>query len=98
MIVTLICLLAFILLGWHSLGMSGGFAAGTGSTILAGVGKLMGSLGEEDEEDGGGGGGGSETSADNDAGADRGGGSTGNDKEKTEAALEEVVLMYDADN
>ena len=55
MIMTLISLLTFVLLGWHSLGMSGGFAAGTGSSILAGIGRLIGKLGEDEEDDGGGG-------------------------------------------
>lgn len=102
-ILTLICLLVFILLGWHSLGMSGGFAAGTGSTILASVGKLIGELGGENEEgeeggdDHGSGNDGGGKDGENDGGEQRGV-KSGNDFEKTEAALEEVVLMFDADN
>ena len=104
MILTLICLLVFILLGWHSLGMSGGFAAGTGSTILASVGKLMGELGGEDEDDNGGGndGGGNDGGGEKDGGGDGSkggeGNNSGNNLEQTEAALDEVVLMFDADN
>lgn len=102
MILTLISLLAFILLGWHSLGMSGGFAAGTGSSVLAGIGRLMGKLGEDEEDDGGGGGSrGSDESNDdgNENGTSVSGPAvSGNEDEQTQTALDEVVKMIDADN
>ena len=99
MIMTLISLLTFVLLGWHSLGMSGGFAAGTGSSILAGIGRLIGKLGEDEEDDGGGGRGKRNPYQRNNSGGKLDEGSIqasmvgGDEDEQTQAALDQVMRM-----